>query len=192
MLASQGYRVEGIDIDCFNETDTHAHMGKEQKLAWKTMMERLPHVHFQHYYNSRIPFSDNTFDTVVAYGVIEHVPEAVLPDVMRDIRRVTKPGGHLMISYLPRQWALLELLLKLLGRPHHLRRWGEREICRFLNCFDYSVVTWKRVIYAPQFPAPYANHHKRLFDAVDRLAGIPPFSFLARDLSIIARKMKTG
>jgi SAM-dependent methyltransferase len=152
------------------------------------MTERLPRLRFQHYYNSRIPFEDNTFDVVVAYGVIEHVPEAVLPDVMRDILRVTKPGGYLLVSYLPRKWALLEFLLKCLGRPHHMRPWGDSEIRQFLNRFGYSVISWKRVIYAPQFPAPFANRHKRLFDALDRLAGIPPFSLLARDLFLIARE----
>lgn len=44
----------------------------------------------------KIPFPDNHFDIVTCHNVLEHVQD--LPTVIREIVRVTKPGGHMLIS----------------------------------------------------------------------------------------------
>lgn len=43
-----------------------------------------------------LPFSDATFDSVVSFEVFEHIFN--LPDVLSEIRRVTKPDGYLLIT----------------------------------------------------------------------------------------------
>ena len=128
---------------------------------------------------------------IIGYGVIEHIPDGVLPGVMKEVARVTKPGGGLMISYLPRQWALMEIVLGMMGRLHHLRRWGDGELRRFLEDFGYELVLLERIIFAPQFPASFANRHKSILDRFDVLAKIPPFSLVARDLMGVARKKES-
>ena len=52
-----------------------------------------------------LPFKDLSFDTVVTTQVIEHVfnPRAM----MREISRVTKPGGHVIVTA-PQAWPLHE------------------------------------------------------------------------------------
>jgi 2-polyprenyl-3-methyl-5-hydroxy-6-metoxy-1,4-benzoquinol methylase len=192
LLAAQGHSVEAIDVDDFNEVQSvHSQMSAEQKLLWKALTARQTGIRFQHYYNSKIPFEASAFDAVIAYGVIEHVPESVLPAVMKDVARVTKLGGKLMISYLPRKWALLEIVLGMMGRLHHLRRWGDQELRQFLNDFGYEIVVLERIIFAPQFPASSTNRYKGILDSIDLLAKIPPFSLLARDLMGVARKRES-
>lgn len=44
----------------------------------------------------RLPFEDNYFDSVVSFEVFEHVFSP--SDVFREIRRVVKPGGTLLMS----------------------------------------------------------------------------------------------
>ena len=189
LLAAQGHFVEAIDVADFNETPSlHSRMGAEQQMLWKALADRQPRIRFQHYFNSTIPFETSSFDAVIAYGVIEHIPDNVLHGVMQEVARVTKPAGRLMISYLPRNWALMEIILAVLGRPHHLRRWGDGELRRFLGGFGYELVLLERIIFAPQFPASFANRYKNILDRFDVLAKIPPFSLFARDLLGVGKK----
>jgi SAM-dependent methyltransferase len=191
MAASLGCETEGIDVADFGTFDPGAHlsdMASAQAALWRVLERQRAGLRFRHYPGDRIPFGDAEFDAVIAYGVIEHIPEALVEPVMRDTARVTRPGGRLLASYLPRTWAWLEWGARLLGRPHHERCWGDREIRRALAGWGYRVERMERIIYAPQFPAPLANRHKRGFDAMDRLAGLPPFAWFARDLFFVARK----
>lgn len=45
-----------------------------------------------------IPFEDATFDTVVSWEVIEHVPKGTEPRMFAEVRRVLRPGGHFYLS----------------------------------------------------------------------------------------------
>ena len=48
-----------------------------------------------------IPFPEDSFDTVTSTEVLEHVPDPLR--AMREMRRVLKPGGHLILST-PQYW----------------------------------------------------------------------------------------
>lgn len=52
------------------------------------------------------PLPDNTFQTVVSFQVLEHVPEPQV--MMNEIHRVLKPGGHLILMA-PQMWHLHEV-----------------------------------------------------------------------------------
>ena len=43
-----------------------------------------------------MPFEDDWFDAVVATGVLEY---AVVPDALRELARVVRPGGRIVVSY---------------------------------------------------------------------------------------------
>ena len=61
-----------------------------------------------------LPFSDATFDLVTCLEVIEHVAQA--DGLMEEIRRVLKPGGHLVLS--TPNFAFLNYRIRyLIGRP---------------------------------------------------------------------------
>jgi SAM-dependent methyltransferase len=46
-----------------------------------------------------LPFDANSFDVVIANQVFEHIPDKALRSVLQDIRRVLRPGGHLLCSF---------------------------------------------------------------------------------------------
>lgn len=50
---------------------------------------------FRHGDGERIPFADSTFDVVYSNGVIHHTPNTL--EVIREIYRVLKPGGRVII-----------------------------------------------------------------------------------------------
>jgi SAM-dependent methyltransferase len=45
----------------------------------------------------RLPFGDGEFDLAVSHDVLQHVPEAVLDAGLRELRRVLRPGGALLV-----------------------------------------------------------------------------------------------
>lgn len=55
--------------------------------------------------NKRLPFEDNTFDLVISEQVLEHVMDQV--GVLRELRRVMKPGGCALHVF-PARYSLLE------------------------------------------------------------------------------------
>lgn len=45
-----------------------------------------------------LPFRDNSFDTVVSWEVIEHIPKGTESKMFAEVNRVLKPGGVLYLS----------------------------------------------------------------------------------------------
>jgi SAM-dependent methyltransferase len=52
--------------------------------------------------NGSLPFEDATFDLVTALDVIEHIEDA--PGIARELHRVLRPGGTLLVSVPAYQW----------------------------------------------------------------------------------------
>jgi len=78
----------------------------------------------------RMPFADEMFDAVIASGVLEHV--AMDYESLKELYRVLKPDGMLIVSSLPNRWSWEEWVRRVLrGRGYHQRRYGMREL-RFM------------------------------------------------------------
>jgi len=52
----------------------------------------------------RIPAKDNYFDSVVMFDVIEHIPKGTEKIALKEIKRVLKHGGNLVLSTLLNFW----------------------------------------------------------------------------------------
>jgi SAM-dependent methyltransferase len=65
----------------------------------------------------RLPFPDGSFDLVTCLDVLEHTPDDVA--VLRELRRVTRPGGHVLLT-VPAYQALWSGHDEL---NHHFRRY---------------------------------------------------------------------
>ncbi len=81
-LKRNGYQVTGIDYsDEMTQFNRKLHPGKE-------------------FFSGRIqqmPFADNTFGSVVSWGVIEH-EEAGPHMALEEFRRVLRPGGRILVT----------------------------------------------------------------------------------------------
>lgn len=102
------------------------------------------------FYDGRVlPFADCTFDAVVSFEVFEHVFD--LPPVLREINRVTRGGGFLMIS-IPFAWPEHEI-------PYDFARYTSFGIGYMLKEGGYDIVeirkTTSHVLAAAQIVIAY-------------------------------------
>ena len=84
MLADAAASVDGVDISPEAVGAANVRYGRPGKLKF--------HVGDA----AAIPFGDAMFDAVVSFETIEHIPSP--KDLLREIKRVLKPGGFAMIS----------------------------------------------------------------------------------------------
>lgn len=59
--------------------------------------EAVPGAELQAAPLDRIPFGDGEFDLVVSFDVLQHVPEPLLDASLKELRRVLRPGGTLLV-----------------------------------------------------------------------------------------------
>lgn len=99
-----------------------------------------------------LPFPDQSFDAVVAFEFIEHVPN--VPALLDEMLRVLKKGGHIVIHspnllspYLP-AFDILRLMLKGEGRPVFAKNMNQA-VQWFINNMKISIL--KRLRSRPDF-----------------------------------------
>lgn len=116
VLARLGATVSAIDVDA-----------SYVRLA-KANAERFglcDAIRFEHVEDTRkLPFADAAFDVISCNSVLEYVPHRILPAVQRELDRVLKPGGSLVI---------VGTSSRLWPREVHSRRWLVNYIPRWVD-----------------------------------------------------------
>ena len=88
-LAMREYDVTGVDISLFAITEL------DNVRLRRNMQMGLAAADIFH-----LPFRDNSFDAVVAFGVLQHLLEDERSTVLPEFARVLMPGGTLVIEVL--------------------------------------------------------------------------------------------
>jgi SAM-dependent methyltransferase len=79
----------------------------------------------------QLPFPPNHFDAVIASGVLEHV--AMESESLKQLHRILRPGGLLVISYLPYRWSVSEAYRRwVLKKDFHRKRFDLGQLNRLL------------------------------------------------------------
>jgi len=68
-----------------------------------------------------LPYPDGYFDTVIGSGVIEHACNHF--ESLKELHRVLRDGGQLILTFAPNQWSVTELVQDVLGGQGHPRRY---------------------------------------------------------------------
>jgi SAM-dependent methyltransferase len=132
-LSTLGCKTVGVDAE---------------PLAIDKARELFPDLHFQLANVARLPFEGASFDKAVAADLVEHLDEENFAAMLRETRRVLRPGGTLSI-YTPNPKHPIERLksrnLILAENPTHigLRTAAALEAALRRAGFEVDVVDWR-------------------------------------------------
>jgi SAM-dependent methyltransferase len=93
LLIRQRARWSGVDLTAESV----------ERVRTRLMLRDLPHEELRQGSVLQLPFADNSFDMVFSHGVLHHVPD--IEQAQREIHRVLRPGGELVIMMYAR-WSL--------------------------------------------------------------------------------------
>lgn len=92
----------------------------------------------------RLPWDDDAFDLICCLETIEHLLAADLNVVLRELHRVLRPGGWLLLTTpnaenLQAQTVFCPQCACEFHRWQHVRRWTARSLAEHLTKLDYEV-----------------------------------------------------
>jgi SAM-dependent methyltransferase len=80
----------------------------------------------------QLPYESESFDAVIASGTLEHV--AMDYESLKELYRVLKPNGRLIVTYLPNRLSVSEWYRRrILASGHHRRVYGLGELTALLK-----------------------------------------------------------
>lgn len=91
--------------------------------------------------NLNLPYKSQEFDVVISSGVIEHVNEygGNLDTTLKEIIRVLKPGGYIVIWRLPFAFSIWEYFRYSLKHWYHPERYTSNQIFNIARNYNLSV-----------------------------------------------------
>lgn len=141
----------------------------------------------------RLPFEDGSFDAVVSFGVLEHVPDA--PGSLEELHRVLAPGGLLFVYHFPNTHGYIERIAAALGRPSHDFKLTRREFERLLaekgftvESFSYRYLIPRNLTDMPRVRGFINRNTPAVYNFDSGLTRIPGLRALATTLNAVCVK----
>ena len=147
--AKAGAHVSGIDY-----SEAAVELTRE-------VLEGFPHVDIRQGDVTDLPWPDDTFDRVQFSDVIEHLDPPQAVPALRELRRVLKPGGYLLVHTAPNRlfmkvgWPLSRPLVRLVGHGEIADKVdGWFEVADEYHVNEQSVYSLRRALRRAGFARP--------------------------------------
>ncbi len=132
-----------------------------------------------------LPFKDTSFDIVLSFGVLEHVPNHL--GSLQEIYRILKPSGLIFCFFLPYHLSWTQRLAHLRGDFYHDRLYRKKMVKELLKQSKLELVDiWHRQL-LPKNSISYGNY--RTFEFIDQwLTERTPLKYTATNIEFVACK----
>ncbi|MDH5752771.1 MAG: class I SAM-dependent methyltransferase [Deltaproteobacteria bacterium] len=143
----------------------------------------IPFKMLEHEY--LLPFEEGSFDVVLSFGVLEHVPDD--KNSLSELHRVLRPGGLFICLFLPYSLSWTQHLFGLLGKEVHDRLYSRAQVRGLLAGAGFSLHDmWFRQLFPKNkvhYPAP------NIWERIDQcLVDHTPLKYLSTNLEFISSK----
>ena len=132
-----------------------------------------------------LPFNDASFDIVLSFGVLEHVPNDF--ESLQEIHRILKPSGLMFCFFLPYHLSWTQRLAHLRGDFYHDRLYSKKMVKKLLNQSKLELIDiWHRQL-LPKNSIAYSNY--RTFEFIDQwITEYTPLKYAATNIEFVAYK----
>lgn len=174
LLQGRGFDVTSCDVV---STSNDSAFGQEVPIVHRKNIRIVPLEH-----ESQLPFEDQSFDCVVSFGVLEHVPSDAAS--LREIRRILKPGGLFFVTMLPYFLSWTQAVARRRGINYHDRLYRHRQLRDLAAGSHFQVAAAFHAQLFPKNSVPIAIDP--LMEPVDRfLCQWTPLKYLATNLEAV-------
>jgi SAM-dependent methyltransferase len=99
-----------------------------------------------------LPFAEASFAAAFSVGVLEHVREygGTEEGSLRELHRVLRPGGRLVVYHFPNRFSHIEAYARLLRADSHEHRFTAKEIARLTAATGFAVRDVARYGFLPR------------------------------------------
>jgi SAM-dependent methyltransferase len=174
LLRGAGFQVTACDVNA--RTDDSA-FGQATPIITEQAIDVVPLLD-----KVALPFADASFDVVLSVGVLEHVEDDA--GSLRELRRVLKPDGLCLVSFLPYTLSWTQRLAHARGDRYHSHLYSRAGVARLAAGAGFRVLC---MAHGQLFPKNSVSlRAASLLEPLDRaLCRHTPLRFLATNLEVV-------
>ena len=176
LMREMGAEITSCDVHGADDSS----FGQNTPIIEKTSLNVVP---LEHPYI--LPFKDISFDIVLSFGVLEHVPNHLAS--LQEINRILKPSGLFFCFFLPYYLSWTQRLAHLRGDFYHDRLYSKKMVKELLQQSKLELIDiWHRQL-LPKNSISYGNY--RTFEFIDQwLTERTPLKYAATNIEFVACK----
>lgn len=126
------------------------------------LRRKSANLHFVRMDSCCLSFSDESFDLVTSFEVIEHIAD--YPRFLAEVRRVLRPGGHFALATPNAVWRRLHGIMN----PHHIKEFTYEELHSVLRRYFDDV----RILYRHFWTHKAEEIRRRVIQAAECYRGV--------------------
>jgi|YelNatPaOPRAMG01_1025707.scaffolds.fasta_scaffold40514_1 SAM-dependent methyltransferase len=200
VLASYGYCVHGLETYVDKSVEeffkgqnekVEAYLGSREssiERVWQ-IIKKKSNIEFQFYDGKHIPYKPESFDLVLAYAVLEHIPKNEVSGIIKELNRVLKPGGMFFIFQLPQKTSYTEFIARKLKLQAHEQLWDLKLIEQLLQQNHFKIIYSEKKDMIIHQPYKLINFVFPILNLIDTILLHTPLSYFAHHLTVVAQKL---